>query len=232
MAAGTVTEHLNRFATAHGIDWRFTPHQFRRTFARYVARSGLGDLRYLRSHFKHWGLDMTTLYAENERQDAELYDEIMAAVRHEHVEVITHWLDEDVLITGGCADSIRAFRAGNESLRTYRNRREMALRIAETVFIRATGAAWCTADDGGCGGRGVIEATRCGDCGNSVIDDKNLRRWMGIYQQQLELRDIRDLGPAAGVRIERDIQRCEQVLSDLGALEKVREGVKARGSLP
>ena len=232
MAAGTVTKHLNRFAAAHGIDWRFTPHQFRRTFARYVARSGLGDLRYLRTHFKHWGLDMTTLYAENERQDAELYDEIMAAVRHEHVEVITHWLDEDVLITGGCAGSIRAFRTGNEQLRTYEDRREMALRIADTVFIRATGAAWCTADDGGCGGRGAIEATRCGDCANSVIDDKNLRRWMGIYQQQLELREIQDLGPAAEVRIERDIQRCEQVLRDLGALEQVREGGDALGTLP
>jgi integrase len=232
MAAGTVTKHLHRFAAAQGIDWRFTPHQFRRTFARYVARSELGDLRYLRTHFKHWGLDMTTLYAENERQDAELYDEIMAAVRHEHVDVITHWLDEDVLITGGCADAIRAFRTGNEQLRTYRDRREMALRIADTVFIRATAAAWCTCDDGGCGGRGAIEATRCGDCANSVIDDKNLRRWMGIYQQQLELRDIQDLGPAAEVRIERDVQRCEQVLQDLGALGQVREGMEALGTLP
>jgi len=148
------------------------------------------------------------------------------------VEVITHWLDEDVLITGGCADAIRAFRTGNEQLRTYKGRREMALRIADTVFIRATGAAWCTADDGGCGGRGAIEATRCGDCANSVIDDKNLRRWMAIYQQQLELREIQDLGPAAEVQIERDIQRCEQVLSDLGALEQVREGVEALGTLP
>jgi hypothetical protein len=105
----------------------------------------------------------------------------------------------------------------------------MALRIADTVFIRATGSAWCTADDGGCGGRGVIEKTRCSDCDNSVIDDKNLRRWSGIYRQQQELRNIEDLGPAAQTRIERDIKRCEQVLSDLGALEAVQRGGRAGG---
>jgi integrase len=228
MSAASILGHINRFAAANSIDWHFTPHQFRRTFARYVARSEYGDLRYLREHFKHWSLDMTTLYAENQRQDAELYDEIMAAVVHENVEIVTHWLDEDVLITGGCAGAIRAFRTDKEQLRTYEDRRAMALRIADTVFIRATGAAWCTADDGGCGGRGIIEATRCGDCANSVIDDKNLRRWTAIYQQQQELRDIENLGPGAQSRIERDIQRCEQVLSDLGALERVQKGLTTK----
>ncbi len=225
LSTDAVLNHLNRFAAAHGIEWHFTPHQFRRTFARYVARSEYGDLRYLREHFKHWSLDMTALYAENQKQDAELYDEIMAAVVHEKVEIVTHWLDEDVLIAGGSAGRIRAFRTGNEQLRTYNDRRAMALRIADTVFIRATGAAWCTADDDGCGGRGAIEATRCGDCANSVIDDKNLRRWIAIYQQQLELRDIEDLGSAGQSRIDRDIQRCEEVLRELGALEAVRKGL-------
>ncbi|NEV65121.1 hypothetical protein [Thiorhodococcus minor] len=213
---------INTFAKAHDIPWHFAPHQFRRTFATCVAKSEFGDLRYLRQHFKHWSLDMTALYALNEKQDADLYDEVMTAVIDEKLEIVTHWLDNETLLSGGGAEPIRAFRASHEPLRTYESRREMAARISDLVHIRATGSAWCTADDGGCAGRSVVENTRCGDCQNAVIDRRNLKRWAGIYAQQLELRDIEDLGPAAKLRVDRDIARCEQVLQDLGALEAVQ----------
>ena len=70
-------EHY-RFAKQCGVTIDLTPHMFRRTFACYVAKSAYGDLRYLRQHFKHWSLDMSMMYALNEEQDAELYDEIMS----------------------------------------------------------------------------------------------------------------------------------------------------------
>ncbi|MDO2305844.1 tyrosine-type recombinase/integrase, partial [Escherichia coli] len=68
-AAQTIRARLKRFMLAHNIDWEVAPHQFRMTFARYVARSQLGDVRYLRDHFKHWTLDMTAIYAEDQVRD-------------------------------------------------------------------------------------------------------------------------------------------------------------------
>src|SRR5690606_9324962 len=58
----TLIVRLKKFAKNLGMDWKLAPHQFRRTFANYVVHHKLGDLRYLRDHFKHWSLEMTVLY--------------------------------------------------------------------------------------------------------------------------------------------------------------------------
>lgn len=208
---------LNAFAAQCGLDWRFTPHQFRRTFAVYAAHSAFGDLRYLRDHFKHWSLDMTILYAMSRQQDAELYDSVGLAALSLKTELLEHWLEPDAILTGGAADPIRSFRTKNEALATKECRVEMAKTISPLVHLRATGVAWCTADMGGCNGGQGVEKTRCSDCCNAVIDVSRKSVWQGIYAQQLEMRDLTDIGPGGTERVERDIKRCETVLKDLGA---------------
>lgn len=105
-------------------------------------------------------------------------------------------------------------------MKTEQGRVEMAKAVSPLVHIRATGVAWCTADTGGCNGGQGAEKTRCGDCGNAVIDESRKPVWQGIYSQQLELRDLPDIGPGGQERVERDIQRCRKVLIDLGAAEE------------
>lgn len=122
-APSHIRERINKFGNHCGINWRFTPHQFRRTFAVYAAHSALGDLRYLRQHFKHWSLDMTALYALNEEQDTELYDDIMMTLKNEKIAIVEHWLDEDALVIGGMAEQIISFRKNSEPVRTYSSRR-------------------------------------------------------------------------------------------------------------
>ena len=212
-----VIKRLNTFAAQCELNWHFAPHQFRRTFAVYAAHSAFGDLRYLRDHFKHWSLDMTTLYAMNREQDAELYDEVGLAALGIKTDLLEHWLEPDAILAGGASDQVRAFRAKNEAVGTEQGRAEMAKAVSPLVNIRATGVAWCTADTGGCNGGQGAEKTRCGDCGNAVIDESRKPVWQGIYAQQLELRDLRDIGPGGKERVERDIQRCRRVLIDLGA---------------
>lgn len=219
---GTLSNHsiiyrLNIFAAQCGLTWRFAPHQFRRTFAVYAAHSAFGDLRYLRDHFKHWSIDMTVLYAMSRNQDAELYDSVGLAALSIKTDLLEHWLEPDAILTGGAADPIRAFRTKNEALVTKVNRAEMAKTISPLVHLRATGVAWCTADTGGCNGGQGVEKTRCADCGNAVIDESRKSVWQGIYAQQLELRDLADIGPGGADRVERDIKRCEVVLEELGA---------------
>lgn len=215
LSSPAIRDRLNKFAKNHGIDWHFTPHQFRRTFAVYAAHSAYGDLRYLREHFKHWTLDMTALYALNEHQDLELYDDIMIEIKNEKFSIVEHWLDKDTLIAGGMSEQIISFRNIHDAVRTYQSRRELAEKVSEQIHIRATSVAWCTADSGGCSGGKMIEKTRCGDCGHAVIDDRKKNIWQRIYKQQLELRDIQDIGASGKARIERDIQRCEYVLKKL-----------------
>lgn len=220
LANASVVTRLNGFAAQRGLDWRFTPHQFRRTFAVYAAHSALGDIRYLRDHYKHWSLDMTGLYAMNRKQDAELYDELGAAALRAKLALVEHWLEPDAVITGGAADQIRSFRTHNAEITTKEDRAEMAKTLSPLVHVRATGVAWCTADTGGCNGGQGVERTRCSDCSNAIIDASRMPVWRGIYAQQLELRDLADIGPGGRERVERDIKRCETVLKELGATEE------------
>lgn len=215
---------LRKLAGSLNLEWDLASHQFRRTFASYVVHHKLGDLRYLRDHFKHWSLDMTALYALNEAQDLELYDEIYSAFDGERQAIVGHWLEPDTPIAGGLAANVRAFRDKETKLRTFKSREEMVRQLSEQIYLRSTGIAWCTNDDGVCA-RGNCEV-----CEHGLIDDRKQAFWEGLYAQQIELREINDLGPGGNQTVERTITRCEQVLSELGAdMQAIRGKVIARG---
>lgn len=209
---------LKRYARRQGLSYVPTTHQFRRTYAVMMANGIKGihiDLVTLRDHFKHWSLDMTTLYAANPEQDAELYEMVGAELRTLDLNIITHWLEDDVRIAGGLAGGIKAYRK-NHKVTTVKDRRILAEKISDQVAIRGTGHSWCLADDNGCGGQGLYEATRCVGCKNSVIDDNFKAVWRGIWLQQTELLKRHDIGPGGMARVERDLARAEQVLNELG----------------
>ncbi|MCK0165780.1 hypothetical protein [Marinobacter sp. S6332] len=202
---------LKDFAKKLRLDWNLASHQFRRTFANYVVHHKLGDLRYLRDHFKHWSLDMTTLYAMNETQDLELYDEIYAAFDGKRHAIVGHWLEPDTPLSGGMAGHIRQMRSRSEKVRTYKDRKEMIEAISELVYLRSTGIAWCTNDTGvDCAGG------QCEGCEHGCIDDTHKPFWEGLYLQQIELRQIDDLDDSSSKTVERTMERCEKVLTDLG----------------
>lgn len=225
IGALAIRDRINRLARSAGSNWHFTPHQFRRTFARYVVHSQLGDLRYLRDHYKHWSLDMTALYGLDELQDLELYDEIHLAFGEHKTELVGHWLEPDTPIAGGLAGPIIALRNKDESVRTYGSHKDMIMAVSDSTPVRSTGIAWCTNDNDGCGGG------QCEDCEMSVIDDRMQLQWEAIYEQQLELRRIaEEMGENGSVTIERTITRCENVLTSLGAdMEIIKQRVAANG---
>lgn len=221
LSADALDTALKKFATALGLDWNLTSHQFRRTFANYVVHHKLGDLRYLRDHFKHWSLDMTILYVMNEAQDLELYDQIYAAFDHKRQAIVGHWLEPDTPLSGGMAGHIRQMRSRAEEVRTYKDRREMIGAISELVYLRSTGIAWCTNDTGvDCAGG------QCEDCEHGCIDDSQKPFWEGLYLQQIELRQIDDLDESGSKTVERAMERCERVLTDLGVdINRLKEQV-------
>ena len=200
------------------LNWNLHPHQFRRTFARYVARSSLGDIRYLREHFKHWALDMTIMYSEDQVRDEELHDEIYVSIRNEKLLIVESLFEEKTLIAGGLSDPIRRMRSSTEVVRTYGSRADMIKSVSESIHLRSTGIAWCTHLARDCSGGHALDRTRCGGCDRSIIDKTREPYWRAIYIQMLELFDIADsCGHAAKLRVEIDLKMCEHVLTQLGA---------------
>ncbi|WP_269620415.1 tyrosine-type recombinase/integrase [Zhongshania sp. BJYM1] len=219
----TINIRLNKLAKAAGVDWHFASHQFRRTFAHFVVHNQLGDLRYLRDHYKHWSLDMTALYGFDDDLDLELFVDINSTYREKGESIFAHWLDESTPIAGGLKDNLIALRNKDDAVKTYGSREDMIKTVSDSIIVRSTGIAWCTNDTLGCGGG------RCEECEHSVIDDSQQYKWEAIYTQQLELREIADqVGPGGTVTIERTIKRCEKVLTELGAdMEEIKQKVAA-----
>lgn len=207
---------MKQFAQYVGTDWDLATHQLRRTFAANVANHVLGDLVYLKHHYKHWSLDMTALYALNAQQEEELFDEVLHAVREKKIRIIQHWLDNDTMIIGGAAGPIKAFRAKHQ-LASVTTRRRLIEDTAEVVNIRATGHGWCLASDMGCGGQGLYEPTRCRECRNGVMDDGHVPVWKNILAHQRELLvTAADCGSSGKRRVERDLAEAETVLREFG----------------
>jgi site-specific recombinase XerD len=205
---------FRRLAKAAGTSWLLSPHQCRRTYARNIVESRMGraSLVFLKWQFKHSSMSMTQLYASNPMQDASLFDEVLAEMADFKVDLIESWLGDQPL-SGGAGRAIKRVRAI-----ALESRHALLAETASYVHIRATGHGWCLAQEKGCGGAGLYEATRCVDCKNAVIDESFADVWQGLYQQQRELLAIDDAGPAVGQRAERDIQWAQQVMTDLGML--------------
>jgi len=199
-------------AKAAGTDWKLTPHQTRRTYARLFVESRMGrsSLIFLKEQFKHSSLSMTQLYASNPQQDRALFDEILSEIVVYKGELLGNWTSS-VPLSGGAGHKIVALRAT-----PHPSRQSLLNNAAEQIHIRATGHGWCLAQDEGCGGAGLYEATRCVDCKNAVIDNSFADTWLGIHEQQSELLALDDVGAAVRQRAHRDVARSASVLADLG----------------
>lgn len=209
-------ERLRAFAIRCGLTWDLASHHFRRKFANYAARSQFGDLRFLKEHFKHWSMNMTLGYALNESQEMALYLDIEAELGMFKEEVVSGWLDATEPLAGGYGKNIRDWRSREENIVLFKNHAHMVKSIASSTAIRSNGHAWCTADDGLCVGN-TIEPTRCGGgCNNSVIGPVHAVIYQGLYDHLLMLREADDIGKGGRARVQRDLDRCADVLCSLG----------------
>ncbi len=201
-----------------GSDWKLAAHQFRRTFANYVVHSQLGDIRALKDHFKHWSIQMTALYAYNDKLDKELFEELLRERYWVEEQIKFDWFGLDTPITGGAiAERIMKVRGDEEHIKTFKTREDMVRAYSGNIPIRATGIAWCTNDDDGCMGG------KCDECDHGIIDKNNQKHWEGILIQQFDLLQIDDIGEAGQAAVANGMARCEKVLSSLGVdVEKIK----------
>lgn len=210
-----LVEIRDRNAIKPGDCWPLATHQFRRTFAVFVARNMLGDVRYLRHHFKHWSIDMTLYYASDPLFDDSLLESALSARDQLQAAVLSNWLVEEKPLAGGRRSHIMKFR-GRGNVKTVKNPAALAKAVGDGVFIRGTGHSWCLATSTGCGGEGLYDAIRCVNCSESVIDQSHVDIWKEIRLQQIETLSWPDMGTPSIERAKKHIREAETVLIDLG----------------
>lgn len=204
-----------RLASKAGQEWKLSPHQCRRTYARTFVepRMGRQALVFLKWQFKHSSISMSQLYAANPAQDPALYEDILAEYFDIKKDLLESWSRPDQRLSGGAGRKILEMRAS-----AVPDRERLVANTAMQINIRATGHGWCIAQDSGCGGAGLYESTRCVDCKNSVIDEEHISMWQGIHEQHREMLDLDDLGPVANERIRRDLALSAKVVADFGVM--------------
>jgi len=200
-----------------GMIWPLASHQFRKTFARYVARCILGDVRYLKEHYKHWSLDMTLGYAWNEDDllDPTLVDEILDEHQDLQSDIVMGWVDltRGQHLAGVGGDNIERSRERTKKL-VATDPRAAARQISKGYFLRGLGHSWCTEKE--CRGKGIYSVIECKACENRVIDESHKPMWYGIRQQQIELLHVDDCGDPMWQGAVESLRYAEQTLKSLG----------------
>jgi len=209
---------LKVFAKDCGLSWNLSSHQFRRKFANYAAHSRFGDLRYLKEHYAHWTLDMTLGYAMDDswghHLDLDLYADIQGELEDIKLGIVDKWLGDEPL-AGGYGIGLKQWQREPQNLLIFKNHASMLKSISESTAIRSNGHAWCTADNDGCVGN-TLERTRCSNCNNAVIGLGHAPIYQRLYDDLKELLHCPDIGEGGHQRVERNLNRCRDVLAQLG----------------
>ena len=209
---------LKRFTKDCGLSWDLSSHQFRRKFANYAAHSRFGDLRYLKEHFAHGSLDMTLGYAMDDKWgqhlDLDLYFDIQGELEDIKLGIVDNWLGDERL-AGGYGRALKQWQREPQNLLIFKDHASMLKSIAESTSIRSNGHAWCTADNDGCVGN-TLERTRCSNCNHAVISRGHSPIYQRLYDDLKALLYCPDIGEGGLQRVERDLNRCRDVLIQLG----------------
>lgn len=171
-------------------------------------------MRYLREHFKHSSLDLTVLYSLSEKQDTELYAEIVEIASEFLRGLMSNWLSGGSKISGGHAQHIIQQREAFQGM-TKASKRALLKGASSEFSIRGTGHSWCLSANMGCGGHGLYDAISCGGCSGSVIDESQKDIWVGLGRQQLELLAVKDIGAGGTEKVRSSMKIIEKVLFDL-----------------
>lgn len=217
---------INDFARHVGVPehggkpWMFSTHQFRKTFARFIARRDRTQLLGLAGHFKHASVAMTARgYVGS---DFDLHELVSHEARAETAAALDRLLAAKQL-GGKMGERIVAGnarfrgRAGEQVRRDY-----IAFILKETdLRIHACDYGWCVfqQETSRCGGELEPDEARrapavCLSCANMVIEAKHGPYWRDRRARNKVLLD--QAGPMTAAVLNEAIGQCDQVLAQIG----------------
>ncbi len=227
LSASSVYNDLKRFCVDHkicgddGAPYPLHSHQFRRSYARFMAQAELGDLLTLRDHFGHWSLDMTVYYADGASEgyvaDTELLEMVATEKQTRQRQILRDYLDSDAPLANGSA-WLGQWRT---NVRTAASKEALIAEYAGSITLNGTGHSWCVgnARGTGCGGLCVFEAPMCVECRYGIIGPEHRPVWEGIRDQQYEALALNDMGVSGRARTQRILDAAETVLRRLDGEE-------------
>lgn len=200
-----------------GVPYPLHAHQFRRTYARFIARAELGDLLVLREHFGHWSLDMTLYYIDGSADEFEVDFELLEMVSNEKNVRQTEILGSHLMSDAPLANGGHWLKEWRSSVQTATNKESLIAEYSGTITLTGTGHSWCVGNGRsiGCGGLCVFEAPMCVDCAYGIIGQEHRPVWNGIKEQQLEAIALNDMGPGGLERAEKILGYAKTVLKRL-----------------
>lgn len=177
-----------RVVLHQGKPWNLTPHQFRKSFAYFMARENKCNLKFLQGQFKHVSMDMTMWYVITEEEDAELLDYVASAVKEVS---FGHVKDFHILgktLGGGCGAYTAERRDVIFQGKTVDEINDILLKEGlDDLYVRAMPLGLCVfneryADCYGSGG-----PCNPNTCKNAVVTDEHKKHWDGLLQKVLAL---------------------------------------------
>lgn len=219
-------ENLKKFCDDLGIrdhDGRPFPlksSDFRPTYARFVARSGMGDMLTLREHFGHRDINTTLGYCGNAADDFDTDTELLAMIevakKERRGEIVTDLLESDAPLANG-GHFLYSWRS---AVRAAPDKETLVKEYAGAITLAGTGHSWCVGSvhGTGCGGFCIFEAKMCVDCNYGIIGEEHRPVWEGIRVQQEEALALGDLGLPGIARAEDIRDTAVEVLRRLDGI--------------
>ena len=226
--AGTgacMTQHINDFAAFAGVlhhrgqPWYFSPHQFRKTFARFVAKRDRTQLHGLADHFKHSSVSATSrgyvgtnfelseLVSHDARADTAIaLDRMLSGVP------LAGRIGQRIALAGAAFRG----RAGEQVRHDY-----IRFILDETdLQIHACEYGWCVfqSETARCGGvAGPAPSGRspsvCLSCSNFAVDQRHRPWWEERRARNDDLRVASNR--LAGAVLDEIVAECDNVLDKL-----------------
>jgi integrase len=208
----------DRIAGVPRSEWLLSAHQFRKTFARFVALSGPKAGFALMRHFKHVSMQMTERYYPN---DPELLNDIYEA----HEELIAERLDTIYGATrlGGIkgtqiASGYERFR-GAPGAKARRELTQMTLADPRASFkLTPYGMCIYEAERAKC--KGLVEnvgLAMCMTCPNHAIDESHVPFWATQLEAIEDAIATREALGIVDIGLYRERDQALEVLRKLGA---------------
>jgi hypothetical protein len=202
-----------------GAPWPFSAHQFRKTFARFVAKRDRTQLLALADHFKHVSVAMTAKgYVGT---DFDLFELVAHEAQVETADALDRLLSADRLAgrMGQRLTSLNAKfrgRAGAEVRRDY-----IKFILTETdLSVHACEYGWCVfqAETARCGGEVAPSAVGrapsvCLSCVNFAIDARHRPFWVERRARNAALMDGASRLTRASLK--EAIAQCDEALNRL-----------------
>lgn len=208
---------MQLFMSSAGIAGYIHPHQFRKTFARYVALSSEGSAFTLMRHFKHMSVLMTEKYLSF---DPEQVNDIFEASQTIIGERLTSIFGAERL--GGIAG--QRIVANNHSYRGVENAEALRRLVAMTMsdpeaYFRRTPLGLCIYDKAlaRCGGKlEDVGIDICVDCSNFAVGEHNRSYWVEAKALLERTTEEQASYGFVSLDVHRQLERVNRVIATLG----------------